>query len=257
MRLSSTISSPVSKHYPYDGEDAIFNSADDERLKEKLASIPTQQDGAMTDFALIILSERDTALYNRIKYPSDVELGIRTICVVHNKFLEKQKNKQVKYFANVAVKCNLKCGGTNHTIGPELWELIKNDKTMLVGLDVTHPSPGSSMDGLVWLAWSPTSIDISDNGRRLLPVQEGRQEMVKDLSGMLKTRLRLWGHVHDDYPENIILYRDGVSKVQDAKVLQEEVSLLQNACEEMYPNKQVPRVSIVMVGKRHHTRFFP
>lgn len=68
--------------------------------------------------------------------------------------------------------------------------------------------------------------------------------------------LRLGKHAH--LPENIIVYRDGVSEGQYDLVLEQEVPLLRQACREKYPaNATQPRLSVIIVGKRHHTRFYP
>ncbi|CAI6091361.1 unnamed protein product [Clonostachys chloroleuca] len=147
------------------------------------------------------------------------------------------------YFANVALKLNLKLGGNNELLENPRLGIINDNKTMVVGIDVTHPSPGSSsrapsIAGMVasidrWLGQWPA----------VLRVQAGaRQEMVTDLSDMLKSRLQLWktkGN-HQSLPQNI---------------------LLRKACTEMYPasdqKRGLPHFTIVIVGKRHHTRFYP
>ncbi|KAI8648818.1 Piwi domain-containing protein [Fusarium sp. Ph1] len=79
--------------------------------------------------------------------------------------------------------------------------------------------------------------------------------MVTDLSDMLKSRLQLWktkGY-HQSLPENILVYRDGVSEGQYSKVVNEELPRLRKACTEV----GLPHFTIVIVGKRHHTRFYP
>jgi len=85
---------------------------------------------------------------------------------------------------------------------------------------------------------------------------------VTDLGGLLKSRLALWQkHNKSQLPDNILIYRDGVSEGQYQPVLTEELPLLRRACQELYPatatKAGLPRFSIVVVGKRHHTRFFP
>src|SRR5436305_13259040 len=85
--------------------------------------------------------------------------------------------------------------------------------------------------------------------------------MVADLTGLLQCRLRVWAATHGHYPENILVYRDGVSEGQYNLVLDEELPSIRKACEELYPaplTKQgLPRITIIIVGKRHHTRFYP
>ena len=85
--------------------------------------------------------------------------------------------------------------------------------------------------------------------------------MVAALDDMLKTRLKLWVSRNKTYPENIMVYRDGVSEGQYDHVLDIEVPQLRKACEQVYPAtdtaKGLPNLTVVVVGKRHHTRFYP
>ncbi|KAG9089375.1 hypothetical protein FRC06_001577, partial [Ceratobasidium sp. 370] len=91
---------------------------------------------------LVVLSSTDKAIYNGIKHMCDVELDLLTVCVQANKF----KNGQPQYNANVALKFNAKLGGVNHMINPQdqVMAWIRTEPTMLIGSDVTHPSPGSA-----------------------------------------------------------------------------------------------------------------
>lgn len=207
----------------------------------------------------VVLRGRDTKIYNHVKLTCDVRKGVLNVCVIANKFI-KERNDQ--YFANVGLKINLKLGGRNQSLHDSKLGIIGEGKTMVVGIDVTHPSPGSaknapSVAGIVasvdrFLAQWPADIRI----------QQGRKEMVSDLQSMLKSRLKLWArHNKNAYPENILVYRDGVSEGQYSIVLKDELPLLKKACEELYPasdtKKGLPRISIIIVGKRHHTRFYP
>jgi len=209
---------------------------------------------------LVILPNADAAIYARVKFACDVKEGLRNVCVIGSKFA-KDHNDQ--YFANVALKFNLKLGGRNQLVDSAKLGVIAEGKTMVVGIDVTHPSPDSaktapSVAAIVasvdqWLAQWPADLRI----------QTARQEMVSDLGDMLKSRLKLWATRHNNstYPENILIYRDGVSEGQYEIVLDQELPLLRQACSELYPATStkagIPRLSIIIVGKRHHTRFYP
>ncbi|UKZ70852.1 uncharacterized protein TrAtP1_011821 [Trichoderma atroviride] len=208
----------------------------------------------------IILPHTPIPLYNRIKLLGDVKYGIHTICSVGAKIAKP--NGQDQYLRNLALKFNLKLGGNNHVVDPSRLGFIAEDKTMIVGIDVTHPSPGSkgapSVAGVVasvdrWLGQWPS----------VLSVQKSRKEMVTELGIMLKSRLELWRKrgKHTAYPENIIIYRDGVSEGQYQSVLDEELPQIRAVCKEVYPaadqKKGLPRLTIAVVGKRHHTRFYP
>lgn len=208
---------------------------------------------------LVILPAGPTPLYNRIKKLGDTKYGIHTICSVGSK-IERAGDQ---YLRNVALKVNLKLGGDNHVVQRDRLGLIAEDKTMVVGIDVTHPSPGS-LDTAPSVSAMVASVNwkLSHWPGTLAIQTKSRQEMVSDLTGMLKSRLALWRQQgkHASYPENILVYRDGVSEGQYATVLAEELPQLRAACKELYPApdqaKGLPRITIVIVGKRHHTRFY-
>lgn len=236
----------------------------------KFASDPVLDDvfkaaSAKLDLLLVILPGRDktdnTELYSYVKTLGDTKYGIHTICVVGAKFAGGRGEDQ--YFANVALKFNLKLGGNNQMVEPSRLSFINEDKTMIVGIDVTHPSPGSS-DRAPSVAGMVSSIDKHlGQWPGILSIQKARQEMVADLEGMLKTHLNNWRTLgkHAYLPENILVYRDGVSEGQYQTVLEQEVPLLRKACQATYPadmtKKNLPRLSVIIVGKRHHTRFYP
>lgn len=224
-----------------------------------------KQASAKLDLLLVVLPGRDksdnTELYSYIKTLGDTRYGIHTICVVGKKFAGGRGEEQ--YFANVALKFNLKLGGNNQLVDPAHLSFINEDKTMIVGIDVTHPSPGSS-DRAPSVAGMVSSTDKHlGQWPGILSVQKARQEKVSDLESMLKTHLNNWRTLgkHAHYPENIMVYRDGVSEGQYQMVYEEEVPLLRKACQATYPpdmtKRNMPRLSVIIVGKRHHTRFYP
>ena len=207
---------------------------------------------------LVIVPEREmTPVYNRVKSTCDIKEGILNVCVLDSKF--SKANDQ--YFANVGLKFNLKLGGRNHALDPTKIGILREKKTMVVGIDVTHPSPGSSSSapsvaGVVasvdeWLNQWPADLRI----------QTARQEMVDGLDTLFKSRLRLWEKRNGSLPENIIIYRDGVSEGQYDVVLKDELPALRKGCEDVYPATMSkagkPRMTIAIVGKRHNARFYP
>jgi eukaryotic translation initiation factor 2C len=79
---------------------------------------------------------------------------------------------------------------------------------------------------------------------------------------MLKSRLALWAKSNfGAYPQNLLIYRDGVSEGQYNLIIEHELPLLRKACRETYSADStkagIPHMTIVVVGKRHHTRFYP
>ena len=223
-----------------------------------------QHETARPSILLVVLPAKDTVLYNKIKKHCDQTLGIHTVCAVGSGFRKEKdpKTQQIPsnhtYYANVALKFNLKLGGTNHTLGKTYMGIVSKDQTMVVGIDVVHPSPGSGKASVASMVASidkdlaqwPVDLQVQ--------VREG-QEMLDKIDIMLLSRLALWRKHHNVYPENILVYRDGVSESQYQQVLDDELSRMRECCKALYDDVREPwpRFTLIIVGKRHHTRFFP
>lgn len=226
----------------------------------KIENVLKRATGFKQRLVIVILTSPSSSIYNQIKRAGDVKLGVHTICMQWSKIVKDRGTEQL--FTNIAHKINLKLGGINHTLDSKQLGILSEDKTMVVGIDVTHPSPGSNSNAPS-VASMVASIDKNlAQWPADIRIQEARQEMVGDLEGMLKVRLQLWKTLgnHQSFPENLLIYRDGVSEDQYKMVLNEELPQFTRACRELYPapdtKRQIPRITIVIVGKRHHTRFF-
>ncbi|KAJ5642280.1 hypothetical protein N7490_006280 [Penicillium lividum] len=246
----------IDAELPKEGQRLALNGRNDAEVIEK--SVRELQGRYKPSMILGIFHTKDTTLYNTVKQVCDVRCGVRNV----NMQAEKLAQGQDQYCANVGLKINLKLGGGNQTLRNSDLGLFGNGKTMLVGIDVTHPSPGS-----VGIAPSVAGIVASvDSALAQWPaevcIQEKRQEMVQDLDALMQSRLKLWAKFNKNkYPENIVVYRDGVSEGQYDLVIEKELPLLKCACEAVYPasdtKRGLPAMSIIIVGKRHNTRFYP
>lgn len=137
---------------------------------------------------LVILPASDNvALYNRVKFACHVEAGLINVCVVGSKFAKVDE----QYYANVGLKVNLKLRGQNYYIDGSQLGILGEGKTMLVGIHVTHPSPGSSQNALS-VAGIVASVDKQlAQWPAELRIQAAQQEMVSGLDDPLKSRLVL------------------------------------------------------------------
>ncbi|KAI0122454.1 Piwi-domain-containing protein [Daldinia grandis] len=205
----------------------------------------------------VILPRRMMAsTYNSIKRFGDLRYGITTICVAGDK-LRKQANP-AQYVANISMKLNLKLGGDNQRVNFNELTSLNFSETMIVGIDVTHPSP-SSGNGTPSIAAVVATINsfLGQWPAVIRRQAEARQEMVSELADMLHSRLLLWRKHNPAYPKNILVYRDGVSEGQYGTVLDKELPLLREAYTRIpIYQKQPPRLTVIVVGKRHHTRFY-
>ncbi|EMD37096.1 hypothetical protein CERSUDRAFT_84117 [Gelatoporia subvermispora B] len=207
---------------------------------------------------LVILSSGDRHVYSGLKHLCDVYLGVATVCV-HAAKIRNEKG-QLQYYANVALKVNMKLGGVNHTLDQRNMGWLKQAPTMLVGMDVTHPGPGT-IKGTPSIAAVVASIDQwFGQFPASMRIQESKKEMITDLSGMMVERLKAFQNANKGIlPQRILVYRDGVSEGQFATVVAEEMPEIRAAFRKFNTAQAqyAPKLTIVICGKRHHTRFFP
>ncbi|CAG8485886.1 15886_t:CDS:10 [Acaulospora colombiana] len=175
---------------------------------------------------LFILPDDDEKRYRAIKYTADTILGVPTQCVQ----LEKVAKKNKQYCANVALKMNLKLGGTNQSLKEAEIPLFK-DPVILLGADVTHPTGGragpSNVPSICAVVGS-----LDRQGGRFVPKLESqrtRQERIENMGGMVLEILRDYRYKNGILPEKIIMYRDGVSESQFEMVLTYELEQIKVA----------------------------
>lgn len=206
------------------------------------------------ELILVILPSTDKHIYNGLKHLCDSFLDVQTVCVQVGKF----RKGQPQYFANVALKINMKLNGVNHVLDTTSMKWLHFKPTMIVGIDVTHPSPGN-VPGTPSIAAVVASVDNQfAQYPASMEIQESRKEMVSNLDRMLRERLHLYQRTNKKLPDRILIYRDGVSEGQFPAVIAEELPLMHKACRQFdLPKKYEPKITIVICGKRHHTRFYP
>ncbi|CAK1358809.1 unnamed protein product [Cercospora beticola] len=209
---------------------------------------------------LIVLPNKTAAAYESVKWWADAVAGVHTVCIAPANTTQLGKPQ---FQANLALKFNVKAGGNNHTLlDGELEHMHPGGVTMYVGADVTHPGPGS-------IAHCPSvAAVVASDGRSpvnypgSLRLQRCRQESIEDMESMMMDRLETWHAKNNSVPTNVLFYRDGVSESQFAMVKNTELPKVMKACEN-FALKHVrfkdwkPRVTLVVCGKRHHTRFYP
>lgn len=224
-----------------------------------------------TEIAFVLgLSRHKLDVYARIKRIAELHLGVKTTCVDAENMEDTKSLDQ--YSANVVLKLNLKGNGINHTVTRSTFGELYSDTqqtvcdTIVIGADVTHPT-GHYAPGCPSLAAVVGSVDddfVKFPGSMRL--QRSRKETITELADMVMERLVDWARQHRDrLPGRMLFYRDGVSESQFQSVRESEIRQLQQAFDMadsvlkgVKNNSQVPfKLTFVVVGKRHNTRFFP
>jgi eukaryotic translation initiation factor 2C len=145
-------------------------------IKKALVDTLVKGNKRKPSFILVLLSGRDNYIYPGIKRLGDVELGMHTVHMLLPKISNEEK-KADQYFSNVALKLNTKLGGINHTLDAAAMQWLTSKRTMVVGMDVTHPNP-KSRPGTPSIAAIVASVDSAFvQYPASLRIQEGRKEV--------------------------------------------------------------------------------
>lgn len=291
---SMGIRAQVQQHQILQVLDASDNVSEPVLRRELNRIVPSQVRNNTS--VVVVIPRRSYDLYSVIKRVADLSLGIQTTCVAANNLkkvddydraLQKvQKdaalNKAIQHFANVGLKLNLKGDGHNHAISrsniSELYEPHSSNvelqkakcDTIVIGADVTHPM-GHCAPSCPSVAAVVGSVD--DDFAKFpgsMRLQRSKTEVILELHDMVMERLLDWADKHDsNLPGSMPFYRDGVSESQFDSIRTNEIEALQQAYDKAdnfirkqkgeearngcYPFK----LTFIVVGKRHNTRFFP
>ncbi|KAI0325766.1 Piwi-domain-containing protein [Cubamyces sp. BRFM 1775] len=210
---------------------------------------------AKPSFILVLLSGVDKYIYPGIKKLGDVDMGLHTVHMLLDKARDSRGNRQDQYFSNVVLKVNAKLGGINHLLDAGSMRWLTEKKTMVMGIDVTHPSP-KSLPGSPSIAAVVASVD--DNFVQFPASLSLQKPDWNKESKEVRMRRSLMTKNGGRLPERIFVYRDGVSEGQYHLVLQHELGKIQAAFKQVSPRAPYkPALTIAICGKRHHARFWP
>ncbi|TFK56870.1 Piwi-domain-containing protein [Heliocybe sulcata] len=225
-----------------------LTSPDVKTIKEFLFRLPGKP-----DLVVFILPQNSPDIYRLVKRLGDIEIqdGLVTQCVTAG----KQYNNQ--YCNNLTLKINVKLGGVNSYVTSSVMDHLKAEGVMALGADVSHPTDLSqpSVAALV-SSWDDRCTKYVASIR----IQRPRQEVIEDMQEMVERALRCYWDAHEKtLPRVLLFYRDGVSEGEYRTLAITEVAAIKAAFMKAYgsdPTKW-PQLVFIIVGKRHHIRFFP
>ncbi|TVU22610.1 hypothetical protein EJB05_32321, partial [Eragrostis curvula] len=226
----------------------------DDVLKKLLDKLP-----GPPSFLLCVLPIKNCDLYGPWKRKCLAELGIVTQCLVPSKLNDQ-------YLTNVLLKINAKLGGLNSVLQIErnhFIPLVSRHPTIIFGMDVSHGPPTSNVPSIAPVV-SSLEWPFVSKYRASVCTQSPRQEMIdslfkpqgKDDNGLIRELLvNFYNTSGKQKPENIIIFRDGVSEGQFNQVLDEELAKIVEACK-FLDESWFPKFTVIVAQKNHHTRFF-
>ncbi|KAK9912338.1 hypothetical protein M0R45_036206 [Rubus argutus] len=225
-----------------------------EYIKSKLPGPP--------QLLLCILSERKNSdIYGPWKRKNLSEEGIVTQCIAPTKVNDQ-------YITNVLLKINAKLGGMNSLLtvehSPSI-PLVSKSPTLILGMDVSHGSPGRSDVPSIAAVVSSRHWPLISRYRAAVRTQSPKVEMIASLfkpvsdkedQGIIKELLLdFYNTSGNRKPDQIIIFRDGVSESQFNQVLNMELDQIIEACK-FLDESWCPKFMVVVAQKNHHTKFF-
>ncbi|KAF8403535.1 hypothetical protein HHK36_011639 [Tetracentron sinense] len=225
-----------------------------EQIKSKLPGAP--------QFLLCLLPERKNSdIYGPWKRKNLAEFGIVTQCIAPTRVNDQ-------YLTNVLLKINAKLGGMNSFLAVEQSPsipLVSKMPTIILGMDVSHGSPGQSDVPSIAAVVSSRQWPLISRYRASVRTQSPKVEMIDSLfkpvsdteDGGIVRELLLDFYVSSGKrkPDQIIIFRDGVSESQFNQVLNIELDQIIEACK-FLDEKWSPRFLVIVAQKNHHTKFF-
>ncbi|ERM95372.1 hypothetical protein AMTR_s00008p00203090 [Amborella trichopoda] len=225
-----------------------------ENMKSKLPGAP--------QFVLCILPERKNSdIYGPWKKKLLSDLGIPTQCIAPAKINDQ-------YLTNVLLKINSKLGGINSLLAAESSlqiPIISKIPTIILGMDVSHGSPGQSDIPSIAAVVSSRDWPFISRYRASVRTQSPKVEMIDSMfkpqpdgndTGLIREALvEFFVSSNKRKPEQMIVFRDGVSESQFTQVLNIEVDQIIQACNHLEDGYR-PKITVIIAQKNHHTKLF-
>ncbi|KAG8923760.1 hypothetical protein FRC01_012373, partial [Tulasnella sp. 417] len=227
---------------------------------KELGTLHKQVKGTMPNLIIVVLPDfGNEDIYVRIKNAGDIKIGVATQCLKAMKCMKGN----LQYYANVCLKINAKLGGINVVPRRDSVGFVRDvaDPTMIIGADVMHPGPGQAARPSYAAVVGSVDAEVSKY-IAVSRAQGSRVEMIEDLADMVTHVIRKYMQYRKDVektanpaPRRILFYRDGISEGQFKECKEKEVPAIFTACDRVGIPR--PKLTFIVVGKRHHVRFFP
>ncbi|XWS74255.1 hypothetical protein CRYUN_Cryun02cG0199900 [Craigia yunnanensis] len=231
------------------------------RVEKMFEEIQSKLPGA-PQFLLCLLPDRKNSdLYGPWKRKNLAEFGIINQCMAPTRVNDQ-------YLTNLLLKINAKLGGLNSMLAIEQTPsipVVSKVPTIILGMDVSHGSPGQSDVPSIAAVVSSRQWPLISRYRASVRTQSPKVEMIDSLlkrvsdkedDGIMReVLLDFYTSSGKRKPDQIIIFRDGVSESQFNQVLNIELDQIIEACK-FLDEAWNPKFVVIVAQKNHHTKFF-
>ncbi|KAI6672750.1 hypothetical protein NL676_000656 [Syzygium grande] len=233
-----------------------------ERMSKRVFETIENKFKCKPDLVLCVLAERKNSdIYGPWKKICLSDFGVVTQCISPFKINDQ-------YLTNVLLKVNSKLGGINSLLAMEHSSsvpIIKDTPTMILGMDVSHGSPGRSDMPSIAAVVGSRCWPLISRYRASVRTQSPKMEMIDALfkplangddDGIMRELLiDFYRSSNGRKPTQIIIFRDGVGESQFNQVLDIELEQIVKAYQNMGETR-IPKFTVIVGQKNHHTKLF-
>lgn len=133
-RIGRQIGMNIDVQYSTYNLDAFSRSIRDDLNREMSKMI-----GKNIELLFCVIPDRGDT-YGKVKQCAELDCGILTQCIKASTLSRKGNDQST--VSNILLKVNAKLNGTNHKLAQNSVQPLMKKPFMLIGADVTHPSPG-------------------------------------------------------------------------------------------------------------------
>ena len=189
-------------------------------------------------------------IYGLVKYYCDQKFGVVSQCFMTEKALQLPGG----YFDNFLLKVNGKMNGLNAVVDPSMVQSLpfNMERTMFVGIDVNHPAETERLASSVAVAVGSMDKQFSSYTPCIRVQKKERDEIIKNLDEMIAELLQEYFRVNKTHPQNLVIFRDGVSEGQFEKVNKAEIPLIVAGIKKA---GKPMKITVIVTQKHHNTRF--
>ncbi|KAL6976557.1 Protein argonaute-4, variant 2 [Sarracenia purpurea var. burkii] len=231
------------------------------RVEKMFEDVQSKLPGA-PQFLLCLLPDRKNSdIYGPWKRKNLADYGIVTQCMAPTRVNDQ-------YLTNLILKINAKLGGLNSMLSVEhspSLPFVSKVPSIIIGMDVSHGSPGQSDIPSIAAVVSSRQWPLISRYRASVRTQSPKVEMIDSLykrvsdnedEGIMRELLvDFYVSSGKRKPDQIIIFRDGVSESQFNQVLNIELDQIIEACK-FLDEKWSPKFVVIIAQKNHHTKFF-